>query len=141
MRIPGLTKERKAKNDINPVDSSEISKPTTSEEQGMTYICVACGKNFTKPVQLTIQGKGSVGKYDACPYCFSRTSSSDATEKSIDQMLPENHTMDSEETANPVDSVKRNNCGHCVGYLKTLSKDAQFPEECLICPSLIKCKY
>jgi len=62
-------------------------------------------------------------------------------EKSIDQTLPENHMTDSKETATAIESAKPNSCGHFVGYLKTLSKGAQFPEECLVCTSLIKCKY
>lgn len=141
MRPSGLTKERKAKNGINVIDSSEMCTPTTSEEQVRACLCVKCGKIFIKPIQLTIHGKGSVDEYCACPHCFSRVSSSDTIEKSIDQTLPENHRIDSKVTATTIESAKPNSCGHFVGYLKTLSKDAQFPEECLICASLIKCKY
>jgi DNA-directed RNA polymerase subunit RPC12/RpoP len=141
MRPSGLTKERKAKNGINVIDSSEMCTPTTSEEQVRAFLCVKCGKIFIKPIQLAIHGKGSVDEYCACPHCFSRVSSSDTIEKSIDQTLPENHRIDSKVTATTIESAKPNSCGHFVGYLKTLSKDAQFPEACLICASLIKCKY
>lgn len=140
MRLPALTKERKAKNGFG-VDSSETCTPPTSEEQVRRCLCVNCGKVFTEPVQLTVHGKGSADKYSACPHCFSRVSSSGTIEKSIDQTLPENHETDSEETVTAVESAKPNSCGHFAGYLKTLPKGTQTPEECLICVSLIKCKY
>ena len=143
MRLPVLTKEKKAKNGFNDVDSSETGTPATSEEQVRSWLCVNCGKVFTGPVELTVHGKGCADKYSACPHCFSRVSSSDTIEKSIDQSLPEDHETDSEETVTvtAVEGAKPNGCGHFVGYLKTLPKGTQTPEECFVCPSLIKCKY
>ena len=146
MRPPVLTKERKAKNDIDVTDSSETWTPPTSEAQVRRCLCVNCGKIFTEPVELTVHGKGSADKYSACPHCFSRVSSSDTVQKRIDQALPEDQNTDSEETeetATAVEGAKPDGCecGHFVGYLKTLSKGTQTPEECFVCPSLIKCKY
>lgn len=143
MRLPALTKERKTKNGIDVVDSSEMGMPATSEEQVRRCLCVNCGKIFTEPVRLTVHGKGSADEYSACPHCFSRVSSSDTIKKSIDQSLPEDNGTDSEETAAAIEGAKPDGCGcgHFVGYLKTLSKGTQTPEECLTCASLIKCKY
>jgi DNA-directed RNA polymerase subunit RPC12/RpoP len=146
MRLPGLAKDRKARNGIDVVDSSEMDRPATSEVQVRRCLCVNCGKVFSEPVQLTVHGKGSADEYSACPHCFSKVSSSETMEKSFDQGLPEDDSADSEETeetAAAAEGAKPDGCGcgHFVGYLKTLSKDAQFPEECLICTSLIKCKY
>jgi DNA-directed RNA polymerase subunit RPC12/RpoP len=141
MRPSGLTKERKTKNGINAIDSSEMPTPTNSEDQRRACLCVKCGRIFIEPIQLTVHGKGSVDKYCACPHCFSRVGSSDRMEKNVDKTLPENHETDSEETATTIESAKPNSCGHFLGYLKTLSKDSQFPEECYLCTSLIKCKY
>lgn len=156
MRFSGFGKDKKAKNAVNGVDTSEADKQATSEVQVKRSLCVNCGKVFTEPVQLTVQGKGSSDEYSACPHCFSRISSSDteeksdATEDSIDQPLSEERVTDSEEVdkreeteepASVVEGEKPSGCAHYVGYLKTLSKGTPTPEECLTCTSLIKCKY
>lgn len=156
MRFSGFGKDKKAKNAVNGVDTSEADKQATSEVQVRRSLCVNCGKVFTEPVQLTVQGKGSSDEYSACPHCFSRISSSDTEEKSnvieesVDQALPEDHGTDSEEVdereeteepASVVEGEKPGGCAHYVGYLKTLSKGTPTPEECLTCTSLIKCKY
>ena len=145
MRLPGLAKDRKAKNGVDVVDSY-MNRPATSEAPVRRCLCVNCGKVFSEPVQLTVHGKGSADEYSACPHCFSRVSSSEYMERSFDQSIPEDSgtgSEETEETAAVVEGAKPDGCGcgHFVGYLKTLSKGAQFPEECLTCASLIKCKY
>ncbi len=164
MRFPGSSKDKKAKNNADDDDSSEVSAPAASQVQVKRILCVKCGKVFSEPVKLTVKGKGSADEYSACPHCFSRISSfyteepSHTTEESVDQPVPEDVDAGSEETdvtegteeveetkepASVVEGAKPEGCacGHSVGYLKTLPKGSPTPDECFTCPSLIKCKY
>jgi len=88
-----------------------------------------CGKPFEKPIVLTDSTKIVRETYYACPHCQSKLEVSVDTSGSITSIS---------KTLNPVE-VAPDTCKHFVGYLKQLDENAQIPDDCAVCPKVMKC--
>ena len=101
------------------------------EGNSMDFVCNGCGGEFEKPVLATISSSGRVQKYYACPRCMTRIKEE-----------RKNVTISKEDIKKP--SAKFENsveCKHFLGYLKTRSKDAPIPDDCLTCGKMIECLF
>jgi len=101
-----------------------------------------CGKNFDRPIELTVLSSNPVETYPACPYCMSRIDIAEEEQKPTKNTLTslrirtvlekEQEKAEKKET----DEIK---CSHGFGYLKKRSKGTPIPDECLLCQKMIQC--
>ena len=101
------------------------------EGNSMDFVCNGCGGEFGNPVLATISSSGRVQKYFACPRCMTRINNE-----------RKNIAIPKEEVKKPSAKFENNvECEHFLGYLKTRSKDAQIPDDCLTCGKMIECLF
>jgi len=97
--------------------------------------CGRCGRVVSTPVRLTDLSRRPVEEtYYACPFCLSRLDVEEVTEH-LESQEP------SQEEKSMVEKVEDNvsNCTYEFGYLGSRPKDSVIPDECLICPRILKC--
>ena len=92
---------------------------------------VKCGKVFGKPLALTNMSKTPRETYYACPHCLSEVEVAVKDDKSLDSV--------SIETSDDLKETPPLECPYRFGYLKDLPENALVPDECLMCPKLIRC--
>lgn len=95
-----------------------------------------CGKEFQQPLLLTDEATLPRETYFACPHCLSK----------LGLVLKDVQDVGAVEVVASHDAKlhvsKRETprgCGHQLGYLRTLPEDASIPDECLVCPKIMKC--
>jgi len=102
--------------------------------RSMVDACVRCGRVFSTPVRLTDLSRKPVEEtYYACPFCLSRLDVEEVTE-------PSEHPHDEKGIEEKVEvEATAPNCSHEFGYLWSRPKDSAIPDECLICPRILRC--
>jgi DNA-directed RNA polymerase subunit RPC12/RpoP len=88
-----------------------------------------CGKSFDKPTVLTDSSSMPRQTYYACPYCMSK----------LEIIVEDMKLVGVKTTEYPkvLDSPAK--CVHYFGFLNSIPKDAQIPDECLVCPKVLQC--
>jgi DNA-directed RNA polymerase subunit RPC12/RpoP len=89
-----------------------------------------CGKPFDKPMVLTDTTHILRETYYACPHCQSKL---DVT---VDMSNARKISVAA--THAPVISAPEN-CKHHLGYLSLLDESAEIPDECAVCPKVMRC--
>jgi DNA-directed RNA polymerase subunit RPC12/RpoP len=119
------------------------------EADGYTCPSDRCGKAFSEPLKLTnLSQRPQEETYYACPFCFSKVD--------VPEILMEPERSDMTPNIEPVISAspskqRRNEkisdeekatvseCPHQFGYLKSRSKGAEIPDQCLTCAKILQC--
>lgn len=97
--------------------------------------CGRCGRAVSTPLRLTDLSRRPVEvTYYACPFCLSRLDVEEMAEH-LEGSEP------SQEEKSMVEKVEDtvSNCAYEFGYLRSRPKDSVIPDECLICPRILKC--
>jgi len=90
-----------------------------------------CGKTFEKPTVLTDSSTTPRQTYYACPYCASKI------DIIVDDRKMRIVGVKPTEYLKVFDSPAK--CVHYFGFLNAIPKDAQIPDECLVCPKILQC--
>jgi len=101
------------------------------EGSSVDFICNECGGSLGNLILATVSCNGHMQEYYACPRCMTRIKEE-----------RKNVTISEEDVKKP--SAKFENsveCKHFLGYLKTRSKDAPIPDDCLTCGKMIECLF
>ncbi len=93
------------------------------------------------PIKLTNLSAAPMQTYNACPFCFSKVSETEALEE------PNNLNVSTSEEVSPVrarvqktaEIPEHINCPHYFGYLKKRPRNASIPDTCLTCQKMIQC--
>jgi DNA-directed RNA polymerase subunit RPC12/RpoP len=88
-----------------------------------------CGKSFDKPSVLTDTSTIPRQTYYACPYCASK----------IDIIVEKMKIVEVKPAEYPKVFDSPAKCVHYFGFLNTLPKDTQIPDDCLVCPKVLQC--
>jgi len=99
--------------------------------------CVRCGRVVSTPVRLTDLSRRPVEEtYYACPFCLSRLDVGEVTE----HLEGLEHSQDEKGIEEKAEmEVTVSNCAYEFGYLGSRPKDSVIPDQCLICPRILKC--
>ena len=99
------------------------------ERDSIDFICNECGETFENPILATVSCNGYVQEYHACPHCITRINNEG-----------KNVTILEEDIKKPLVKLENNvACKHFLGHLKTRSKGAPIPDDCLTCAKMIEC--
>jgi DNA-directed RNA polymerase subunit RPC12/RpoP len=88
-----------------------------------------CGKGFVKPLILTDSSEILRKTYYACPHCHSK----------LDIKVEDLHVIRIEKCDGGERVPIKVNCLHNFGYLQTLGENDPIPDECLVCPRILRC--
>ncbi|NIR87129.1 hypothetical protein GWO13_05960 [Candidatus Bathyarchaeota archaeon] len=94
-----------------------------------------CGKVFEEPLLLRDLSKNPTERYYVCPHCIIKLDNFQVQDEEKPPPVPP-VPVEPPRRLGETDSPK---CTHHVGYLKTLPKSAQIPDDCLTCPKLLRC--
>ncbi|UCE95471.1 MAG: hypothetical protein JSV51_07015 [Candidatus Bathyarchaeota archaeon] len=110
-----------------------------------------CGRLFKQPVMVTDHSKLPRETYYACPHCMLRlellvdTDEQDGLEHVLvkavnDTIFSGLNARDKEEAvSSPHATRPSKSCRHFLGHLRCLDEDADIPDECAVCPSIVQC--
>jgi len=101
-------------------------------------VCECCGKEFGLPVKLTVLSEEPEETYFACPFCFSRVEEAKA-EAVVEPLLGKKVQREPRRKKAEAVITGAEGCGHRLGYLKGRAKNADIPDECLVCPKILQC--
>jgi len=101
-------------------------------------VCECCGKEFELPVKLTVLSEEPQETYLACPFCFTKVEEARA-EAVVESVLSEKREKASVKRKMEASGAHVGSCGHHLGYLKGRTKNAEIPDECLVCPKILQC--
>ena len=97
-----------------------------------TIICPyeGCKKEVERFILLTDFSKTPRETYYACPHCLTK----------IDIVAKDSNlnSVSAETSHTPVGKTTME-CTYYLGHLKTLPRKGTIPDECLVCPKLLKC--
>jgi len=108
-----------------------------------------CGHSFERPVLVTDCSRLPRETYYVCPHCLLRLEllmEGDVGEGRVVVKAMEDEgllSLKGESGGEAVSSVVSNrpskSCRHFLGYLRSLPASAGMPDECAICPMIMKC--
>jgi DNA-directed RNA polymerase subunit RPC12/RpoP len=101
-----------------------------------------CGKNFDRPIELTVLSSNPVETYPACPYCMSRIDIAEEEQKPTKNTLTSlriRTVLEKEQEKAEKKETDETKCSHGFGYLKKRQKGTPIPDECLLCQKMIQC--
>lgn len=131
---------------------------TEAQQNNVHYMCIRCGKQFTKPIFAVNNSPGVAEAYYACPACLSKVEikkdekkAEPKEEKAVEIQEETEQEMGQETTANEPEkgpevkvetkpsSENPSTCCHYLGYLKNRPKNTPVPEECFTCIKMLDC--
>jgi hypothetical protein len=89
-----------------------------------------CKREFERLILLTNFSGIPMETYYACPHCL--------TEVDVVAKDSNLNSVSAETTPTPAEKTTME-CAHHLGHLKTLPREAPVPDECSVCPKLLKC--
>jgi len=114
-----------------------------------------CSKTFTEPITATNLSLNPSETYPACPFCLSRLEedeieSEEVEEKTVDirnklsTVLKKNERQEKGKPTIKIEvpkeiEIPKPTCPYSFGYLKKRPKNTAIPEECMLCPDMMKC--
>lgn len=129
----------------------KLETQTNAQPDSVNYMCIRCGKQFTKPIFAVNNSPGIAEAYYACPACLSKVDIK-KEEKKIEpkeepleiqaESEPENTPIQHKEEikAEPKPAPENPSvCAHQLGYLKNRPKNTPVPEECFTCTKMLDC--
>jgi DNA-directed RNA polymerase subunit RPC12/RpoP len=113
--------------------TTQTENQTDQQQTNINYMCIRCGKQFTKPIFAVNNSPGVAEAYYACPTCLSKIEIKKEDKNPKPSQTAEQQTLPE---TNPVTPIV---CHHHMGYLKKRPKNTSVPEECLTCPAMLDC--
>jgi len=97
-----------------------------------------CHRKIEEPILLKSLSRTPVEQYYACPYCLIKL------DVDVENAQPQKKEEEKEELKPTVKLPEKegkspSECRHNFGYLANRPKNAPIPQECLICPKIMKC--
>jgi DNA-directed RNA polymerase subunit RPC12/RpoP len=128
---------------------SILKLETEAQPASINYMCIRCGKQFTKPIFAINNSPGVAEAYYACPSCLSKVEVRKEEKKPELKVeaKPEVQTQHEPAPAEvKIESKPENQattptsiCAHYNGYLKNRPKNTPVPEECFTCTLMLDC--
>ncbi len=115
-----------------------------------------CGRPFPQAVMVTDSSKLPRETYYACPHCMLKLELTLLNDGYDEEGHVDIHTVEdegllsslkigergsglSEAVSNPQATRPTKGCKHFLGYLQTHQFSREIPDECSVCPSIVKC--
>jgi len=113
-----------------------------------------CGKTFSEPITATNLSAKSKETYYACPFCLSRIDEDELASETVEENTTDvknklSTVVEKEEKQEKRPTLKievpkeikipKPTCPYSFGYLKKRPKNTSIPEECMLCPDMMKC--
>jgi DNA-directed RNA polymerase subunit RPC12/RpoP len=136
----------------------ETTTETEVQQNSVHYMCIRCGKQFTKPIFAVNNSPGVAEAYYACPACLSKVEikkeekkTEPEEEKTVEIQTEQEPEMEPETTASEPQEEQEvkaeakpasdnpSTCAHHLGYLKNRPKNTPVPEECFTCIKMLDC--
>lgn len=132
---------------------SILKLETEAQPASVNYMCIRCGKQFTKPIFAINNSPGLAEAYYACPSCLSKVEIRKEEKKPELKVEAKPEAQVQHETApaevkieTKAESKSENQaptpasiCAHYNGYLKNRPKNTPVPEECFTCTLMLDC--
>jgi DNA-directed RNA polymerase subunit RPC12/RpoP len=128
---------------------SILKLETEAQPSSINYMCIRCGKQFTKPIFAINNSPGVAEAYYACPSCLSKVEikKDDKKVEPKAEAVAQHESAPAEEKIETITEPKQENqaptppsiCAHYNGYLKNRPKNTPVPEECFTCTLMLDC--
>ncbi|MGD6934352.1 MAG: hypothetical protein ACQCN5_09115 [Candidatus Bathyarchaeia archaeon] len=115
--------------------------PAEAQQTSTNYLCIRCGKQFTKPIFAVNNSPGIAEAYYACPSCLSKVEirKEEKTAQVQEEAAPEEAKTETPAKSVSEPPVTPSVCTHYAGYLKKRPKNTPVPEECFTCTLMLDC--
>jgi len=132
-------------------------KLTSLKSEDLVCPYTKCGQPFKQPVMVTDCSKLPRETYYACPHCMLRlellfegsgkdnlghvqAKAIDGEGTLISQLeVKDKHRRLGEAVSNPQATRPSKSCRHFLGYLRSLPREFDIPDECTVCPNIMQC--
>jgi hypothetical protein len=101
-----------------------------------TFVCqnTACQQTFTVPLKTLNVQANPTEPYYACPFCLTKL---EEPTLNLPQSRPVKQESQKKQKDN--DGEKPSGCRFHLGYLSERVQNAQIPDDCLLCKSIVEC--
>ncbi|XHH09669.1 MAG: hypothetical protein ACFCUE_03315 [Candidatus Bathyarchaeia archaeon] len=126
------------------IQKLETTTQTEAQPDNANYMCIRCGKFFTKPIFAVNNSPGVAEAYYACPSCLSKVEikkEDKKEEKTLETPAPQTQASEPQTEVKPDSQspAPPSVCAHYTGYLKNRPKNTPVPEECFTCTLMLDC--